>query len=115
MNHENESAPGPEIHENALENRARASLRSVAGLLRRTPWLAASVLFHFALLLAATVIGFRLEKPGEGPGVEIHCDLSGAKAPVFPTGEARSRVERNGLPAIPSERRGLRAHRELRE
>jgi len=79
---------------------ASGSLRWIADLLRRAPWIAASVLIHLALLLAATVIGFRLETPREARGMQIVvAGVVPLKLPIPPTGPTRTEVIRDGLPA----------------
>jgi hypothetical protein len=74
------------------------SIRWLRELLQRAPWLAASAIFHFILLLAATVIGFHKEKPPEATTIEMRVANVDKAAPLrFP--EQRSTVERKGLPS----------------
>src|SRR5688572_25069319 len=77
------------------------------------PWVAVSGMFHLAILLAATAIGFRLEEPTVcpfGPCLIKLPDSGRAKLPAFPSGPIRSDVERQSLPPSNADERALEPH-----
>jgi hypothetical protein len=68
----------------------------VKEMLQRAPWWAASAIFHFIILLAATVIGFATKAPETDKVIEMRV-ASGKVEPLrFP--EKRSIIERKGIP-----------------
>ncbi len=90
-------APEEEVYsEEETEGESIGTIRWVKDLLQRAPWWAASAIFHFILLLGATVMSFATRAPVAENVIEMRV-ASGKVEPLrFP--EKRSTVERKGIP-----------------
>jgi hypothetical protein len=95
--------PGENMEEEVFEEEGDegpsfGTVRWVREMLSRAPWWAASAIFHFILLLCATVIGFATREKTEEKTIEMRV-ANVTKVEKLRLPERRSLVERKGLPS----------------
>jgi len=100
---ENENqVPEEEVYEGEgegeeVQQEGISTIRWVKELLQRAPWFAASAIFHFVLLLVATVMTFAGKPPAVDTAVTISVS-SNERVPPPRFDLKRSTVDRKGLP-----------------